>query len=64
VTLATILAQEQPQVQNLTAAGWILMLGCIGCVCGLCVFCFWHILRESRPSEYHHAPLEIETNDE
>ncbi len=67
MTLATILAQaplpDETQVQNLTAAGWTVMLGCIGFVGCLCAFCFWHILKEGSPSEHHHAPLDIETND-
>jgi hypothetical protein len=29
----------------------------------LCAFCFWRILRESTPSEHHHAPLDINTRD-
>ncbi len=49
--------------RGLTAAGWILMIGCIGFVCGLCAFCFYRILREPKPSEHHHAPLDINTHD-
>ncbi len=55
----TIIAQQQ----GLTAAGWTVMIGCVGLVCGLAAFCFYRILREPRPSEHHHAPLEIDTGD-
>ncbi len=51
------------QQQGLTPAGWTLMIGCIAMVCGLCVFCFYRIMREPRPSEHHHAPLDIDTHD-
>ncbi len=56
----TLLAQNQ----GLTAAGWTMMIGCIGFVCGLCAFCFYRLLHEPRPSEHHHAPLDIDTRDQ
>ena len=31
-------------IEGLNPAGWILMCGCIGFVCTLGAFCFWHIL--------------------
>lgn len=49
--------------QHLTAAGWTVMILCVGMVCGLSAFCFYRVLRETRPSEHHHAPLEIDTQD-
>ncbi len=49
---------------GLTPAGWALMLGCIGLVCGLAVVCYTLILREPEPSEHHHAPLDIDTRDD
>ena len=55
----TVLAQSQ----GLNTAGWTVMIGCIGLVCGLVVFCFSRILREPKPSEHHHAPLDIDTRD-
>ena len=55
----TLLAQNQ----GLTTAGWIVMVSCIALVCGLCAFCFYRILREPRPSEHLHAPLDIDTHD-
>ena len=51
------------QYQGLTVGGWMVMIGCIGLVCSLAVFCFWHVLREPKPSEHHHAPLDIDTRD-
>ena len=49
--------------QGLTAGGWIMMVGCITLVFGLCTFCIWRILREPAPSEHLHAPLDIDTQD-
>lgn len=40
--LQTILAQHP----GLSAAGWTLMIGCIGLVCGLLTFCFYRVLRK------------------
>jgi hypothetical protein len=51
------------QVHELSIPGVILMTICVGLVLLLCVFCFWRILRESTPSEHHHAPLDIDTHD-
>ena len=48
---------------GLTAGGWIVMVACVGLVCGLAAFCFYHILSESKPSKHHHAPLDIDTRD-
>ena len=59
VNLAALLAQQQ----GLTTGGRIVMIGCITFVCSLCVFCFYRIMREPRPSEHHHAPLDIDTHD-
>jgi len=52
------------QSQGLTTGGWIVMIACIGLVCGLCVYCYSRILREPTPSEHHHAPLDIDTHDQ
>jgi hypothetical protein len=51
------------QAPGLNVSGWIMLIGCIGLVCGLCAFCFWKILTEPKPSEHHHAPLDIDTHD-
>ena len=59
MTCYSMMAQNEP----LNAGGWTVMLGCIGFVCCLMVFCFYRILREPQPSEHHHAPLDINTHD-
>ncbi|MHC4697471.1 MAG: hypothetical protein ACYTFA_12080 [Planctomycetota bacterium] len=59
MNLGGLLAQQQ----GLTPGGWIVMIGCITLVCGLCSFCFYRVLREPRASEHHHAPLDIDTHD-
>ena len=51
------------QHQGLTVGGWVVMIGCVTLVCGLMAFCFYRILGEPRPSEHHHAPLDIDTHD-
>ena len=50
-------------VETLSTAGWIMMIGCIGSVCSLVAFCFYRVLREPNPGEHHHAPLDIDTRD-
>ncbi|MFQ5591907.1 MAG: hypothetical protein ACE5HE_12145 [Phycisphaerae bacterium] len=57
--LIALLAQRD----DLSAGGWALMVCCILLVCSLCVFCFYRLVREPRPSEHHHAPLDIDTHD-
>lgn len=59
MTCAGLLGQSE----GLNAAGWTVMVVCIGLVCGLCAFCYYRLLREPTPSEHHHAPLEIDTHD-
>ena len=56
-------ATKIAQHEGLNAAGWTLMLLCIGLVTVLMVFCYYRILREPRPSEHQHAPLDIDTRD-
>ena len=51
------------EVSELSIAGVMLMTICVGLVLSLCAFCFWRILREPRPAEHHHAPLDINTRD-
>jgi hypothetical protein len=51
------------QNQDLNVGGWIMLIGCVGLVCGLCTFCYYRVLREPKPSEHHHAPLDIDTHD-
>lgn len=40
MNLPNLIAQNQ----GLTIGGWIVMIGCIGMVCALLVFCFWRVL--------------------
>ena len=56
---AALLAQSQ----DLTIGGWVMFVLCVTLVCGLSAFCFYRIFREPRPSEHHHAPLDIDTHD-
>jgi len=62
-TVAMILAQAGDEEVTLTAAGGMIMTVSVLLVLGLCAFCFWRILREPTPSEHHHAPLDIDTQD-
>ena len=59
MTAAALLAQTEA----LNAGGWIVMIGCVGLVCGLMVYCYWRVLSEPRPSGHHHASLDINTKD-
>ena len=54
-----LLAEHSP----LTAGGWAVMLGGIGLVCFLCVFCAWRILRKPAPAEPGDAPRAIDARD-
>jgi len=63
IVLAALLAQVDAEATTLTPAGVAIMTISVGLVLGLCVFCFWRILRESNPSEHHHAPLDIDSGD-
>lgn len=56
-----LVAQAEPG--GLTAAGAVIMTLSILGVLGLCAFCMNIILRDKRPSEHHHAPLDIDTRD-
>ena len=59
MTAAALLAQNE----GLNASGWIVMIGCIGLVCGLVAYCYWRVLGEPKPSKHYPAPLEIDTED-
>ncbi len=58
-----ILGQAVDTQAGLTTAGTIVMASSILLVLGLSVFCAIRILREDRPEEHHHAPLDIDTHD-
>ena len=64
IALSTNLALAVAELVKLTPAGIAIMIVSILLVLGLCVFCFWRILREPSPSEHHHAPLDIDTHDD
>jgi len=59
---STMLAAAGAQPE-LTAGGWAIMLVSVGLVIWLTLFCIVRIMRETRPHEHHHAPLEIDTHD-
>ncbi len=54
---------EVPEEGGLTFAGTIIMILSVGLVLGLAGFCMVRILAESRPTERHHMPLDIDTHD-
>ena len=56
---ATVIAQ----LKGLNAGGWTVMLLCVSLITVLMIFCYYRLLREPRPSEHHHAPLDIDTRD-
>ena len=53
-------ANDQP---GLTVGGIIIMVCSISLVLALSGFCMAKILGEQKPTEHHHAPLEIDTHD-
>ena len=61
--LALLLAEVHVHQVRLTAQGALIMAICIGLVLALAGFCMYRILREKRPAEHHHVPLEINTRD-
>lgn len=63
MTIATATVDATAMNTGLNIGGWIMMIGCVGLVCGLAAYCYWRVLREPTPSEHHHAPLDIDTRD-
>ena len=49
---------------GLSSGGWAMMVGCLSMVIGLCVFCLWRILRDPRPGDRHHVPLDLRTEED
>ncbi len=43
-----IAAEMFAQSHGLNVGGWIVMIGCIGLVCGLIAFCFWRLFRSHK----------------
>ncbi len=54
----------QTGAPQLSSAGMVMMVGCLSMVCGLCTFCLWRMLREARPGDHHHVPLDLRTDDD
>ena len=63
VAIQLLASANEGAEAGLTTGGWMMMLGSIGLVTSLCVFCVVRIFRENKPSEHHHAPLDIDTRD-
>ncbi len=61
--LLAMLAQAATDDVGLTVGGTVVMTCSIVLVLGLLIFCMTRILREKRPTEHHHAPLDIDTHD-
>lgn len=58
-----MIVQLLSQAPGLSSSGLIVMVACVGGVCGLMAFCYYRLLRQPRPSQHHHAPLDIDTHD-
>ncbi len=64
ILLMQLLADgSEQEITGLTTGGWAMMLGSIAMVTALLIFCIVRIFSESKPSEHHHAPLDIDTGD-
>jgi len=61
--VAALMAEAQAEQVALTVGGAIIMTLSIALVLGLNVFCMARILRETKPGEHLHAPLDIDTHD-
>ena len=57
------LAQAAIDGTRLSVGGVIVMSASIAMVLGLSAFCIVRILAEKKPSDHHHAPLDIDTKD-
>jgi hypothetical protein len=62
--LTALIAQSGSDEVTLTVGGAAIMTLSVALVVGLNVFCMSRILREQKPSEHHHAPLDIDTHDQ
>jgi hypothetical protein len=47
----------------MTTAGWIFMLGSVGAVVALTVYCFARVLRTPTTKGHIHAPLDIDHDE-
>jgi len=48
----------------MTTLGWMLMVGSVGGVLVLTVYCFYRVLRTPVTKDHLHAPLDIDTHEE
>jgi len=64
VSILAYLASAESEAAGLNAGGLFMMILSIALVTALSAFCLYRIFRESTPSTHHHAPLEIDTDDE
>lgn len=48
----------------MTLAGWILMLGSVGSIVALTIYCFSRVLSVPVTKDHLHAPLDIDTHEE
>jgi len=60
---SALLQIEAPESQGLTTTGAAIMIGSITMVVAFLTFCMYRILSEANPKTHHHAPLEIDTQD-
>ena len=58
-----VLGQTASDQPGLTVGGIIIMACSILMVLALSAFCMAKILGEQKPTEHHHAPLDIDTHD-
>lgn len=61
--LAPLLAQAETSPVELSAAGALIMTASVAFVLALNIFCLTRILREPRPAEHIHTPLDVNTQD-
>lgn len=47
----------------MTTGGWVFMLGSIGFVVALIVFCFSRVLSKPTSTDHMHAPIDMDTHD-
>ncbi len=58
-----IAAQTIVEIQGLSIGGLIVMIGCIGLVCTLCIFCYYRLFRGPDRPGSHTTPANNDTVD-
>ena len=58
-----VLGQTANDQSGLTLGGMIIMVSSILLVLALSTYCMAKILGEKKPTDDHHAPLDIDTHD-